>query len=175
MGVFQGFIYQVISLLSLIAIAVFALPAAEFLKLQTGIRWLEASPVFILWIGMAILIMLTALLTRLLLTRVTKTTGLGAIDRWLGMALGSLKGLVIAVFIAIAFHMLPPSFLQSYPDMDQDLENSKAIQATNNIFEWRFLDSTEALRELKARFYGDSYLQYEKGTPWDYDSGVDSR
>ncbi len=148
-GFFQGFILQIISLLSLLAIVLFSSPLARLLKEQTDWKAAHSAPVFMLWCFCALGIVLLSVTLRLSYLKFRSKPGLTPIDRWLGFGMGMVKGLVFALVAGLLLVHLPKDFRNSFAELDRDFSKSKILASSQHIKAWDFIPSIAELQRIQ--------------------------
>jgi len=148
-GFIQGFILQIISLLSLLAIVLFSSPLARLLKEQTDWKAVQAAPVFMLWCFSALAIVLVSIGIRLSYLHFRKNPGLTPMDRWLGFGMGMLKGLVFAFVAGLILVHLPKDIRDSFAELDRDFSKSKIVASSQHLKNWDFIPSIAEMRRIQ--------------------------
>ncbi|MBN8555513.1 MAG: CvpA family protein [Deltaproteobacteria bacterium] len=149
LGYIHGFIRQVLSLLALLAIIFFSHPLASWLKENSGWSWFEHAPILINWGLSSLFLMGLFLVTGGVITLMKKESGLEPTDRWLGVALGTLKGFVLALCLGLVFQVLPEKTRERFSDIHHDSENSYFIKMSSGVLEWKSISSFKSLHDIR--------------------------
>ncbi len=171
-GYSQGFIRQLFSILSLVAIVFFAHPLASWLKMSSGWQWFAKAPIFALWGMSAIAIFFFTMILEYLVFLNRKDPQNVGSDRWLGMAFGSVKGLLLAFVLGLGFHVIPQEVRDRFPQFEKDGENSIFISASQNVMGWKALSSVQGLQEIRDGLAEEHPLKKLEKTnpgPWSLD------
>jgi uncharacterized membrane protein required for colicin V production len=158
-GFIQGFVLQIISLLSLVSILVFSTPLARWIKESASNQSIQQAPTFVLWCFSALAIGLIALLIRAIYLKAKKQKGHSPIDRWLGLGVGLTKGAVFALLAGLLLIQVPPELRRSFAELDRDLKHSRAIETSRQINEWEFIPSVAELRRIQKDLRSQEALQ----------------
>jgi len=167
-GYIQGFMRQIFSLISLVAILLFAHPLALWLKESAGFIWFSNAPVFVLWgmSALAIFLFMMGLEAVVLMTK--KDSSLVPMDRWLGTCFGAAKGLLLALALSVLFHILPERTRNHFGDFQADGKGSFFVKASSSVLQWKALSSVRGLQEIRD---GLTDRIQEKGKAFDHREG----
>jgi len=156
-GLWQGFVHQLVSLLGIVAIVMFSFPLAQSLK-STNFLWFSESPLLILWAIACFMIFSASYLTRLAVGRWLTWSPLGAMDRWMGFTLGGIKGVLLTLILAMGVHVIFQDRDTLTPELHAELEESKFLVASSDllsigIFGWSDALSliTEQVRSVREQ------------------------
>lgn len=175
-GFLRGFISQILSLLSVICIVLFAGPLAHWLKENSGGAWFQQSPLLVLWGLSALFIAVLFMMTHGVIILMRKESGLSRADRWMGFGLGCVKGFVIALLLSLGLHLIPEHTAGQFRDLKADEENSTFYQMSRPLMEWKSLATFRDLSEIKTGLKnseGSVQRMIPKG-PWDHKVTADS-
>ena len=173
LGFVRGFVHQVISLAVYLCIVLFSVPLAHDLKWSSAVDIFRHSPLFILWVGVSLSLIFMGFLIRFIIESALKRKILRPIDRWLGFFLGAVKGVFVACVISVCIQILPENIKDRFRDFNSDVQQSKAVEASSNLLDWKFISSIKILDQIRTKLHQDA-THLEKGTPWNDDFGVDS-
>lgn len=151
-GFIQGFLHQLLSILVILGIVLAADPLSNWLKTSPSSLWAHDVPVFILWSFCALLILSIGWALRFAILRHVRKGPLQATDRWFGLGLGLLKGLIVAIIASLFFQILPPSVKNNLAEINQDLRESRIVGTSANLLDWSMISSLEKLKTLKYKF-----------------------
>lgn len=174
-GFFQGFIRQLISILAVLAILFLAYPIAHWLKDHSAWNWVQEAPVMILWGMTCLMILLISFVIRFAVSRWNAYQFARPVDRWLGVSLGSLKGLVIALALSMIAHVIPPDFRTHFEEINEDWDDSLFVSTAERIFEWDFFSSIRSLRKIRNNLQESLMFSTQEEGPWTQPFGVDKK
>ncbi|TVQ77815.1 MAG: CvpA family protein [Bradymonadales bacterium] len=143
-GLWQGFFQQLVSLASLTALIFLSFPLANSLH-QSSLLWFQKSPLLVLWGVACFLIIVGSSLIRWGLNRWVQWSPLGALDRWMGLSFGALKGVVIALLIGMGFQVLFEEQRDSSTDFAQEMASSKFLVASSDVLSFGLFGWSEAV------------------------------
>jgi len=169
LGFAQGFLFQFISLMSLLIVCLFSLPLAEVLKSN----WLTDWPLFVVWMALTISVLVVGGFIRYAMMRFGKMPILNPIDRWMGFGLGALKGFLIVVLLTACLNLLPDHLRYKFQDADNDWQDSKMVSAGLKIMDWTWIPGIKFLDELRKDLNAPD-TPFEKDSPWLREFGVES-
>jgi uncharacterized membrane protein required for colicin V production len=164
-GMWRGFTHQAISLLGILAIIFFSFPLAENLH-QSEWIWLQQSPLLVLWAVSCFGIFLTSAALRWSVKRWIDWSPLGAMDRWMGLGLGAIKGLVIALMIGMGVQLVfeDPRYLS--PDLAEDFKESKFLVASSDVLNVGIFGWSSAMTVLKSQIRPLKHTRLDDLQPW---------
>jgi uncharacterized membrane protein required for colicin V production len=167
MGYVHGFIRQILSLLSLICIVFFASPMALWLKQSSEWEWAETSPQLFLWGMSSLLIVLSFMGVGGIIALIKKGSGLSPSDRWIGCALGGVKGVILALLLALGATLLPEHSKAHFREFHADLNDSIFVKISSPLAR-SSLSTFRSLREIKEHLKvpEKATSNFGHGDPW---------
>lgn len=161
-GFANGFLQQVISLLTWLFVLFASFPVATALSTQAH---LEAIPALIIWLSVVVSAFLVSALVRFLVSKMMKATALRLPNRWAGFALGAVKGAVFAIFLAVSFEMIPYEIQPI--ELREDKSESHFIDASHEILSWDVISIFQELDQYrKVLEEKKSFLDLENNSVW---------
>lgn len=167
MGFIHGFVRQILSILTLLAVVFFAHPLALWLKNGSGWHWFQTSPVLVLWGMTSLSILLFSLFVGWVVNSMRKNPELTPTDRWLGGAFGLTKGLVVIYFVGVLFQVLPSQTREHFKELDQDAKNSMILKASAYALNWTSLGTIQGLREIHFGLKTSENPKQVTVSPWE--------
>lgn len=171
-GFFRGFTDQLISLVVILSILLVSEPLAQLIKSQLSWSFVSAAPHFVLWAFCAILFLGLGLLARKIFFW-RKLPLIRPVDRWLGLGLGTLKGVLILFVLLLAYQALPENQRAGFSELEKDMSRSNMVSASKKFFDWSPLAIVDRLHDIRSKLQ-DSPQKLEEGTPWDWGFGIDT-
>jgi len=150
-GYVRGFINQAISVAMILSVIFFAKPLADWLKYDSGWKWLGASSELIVWGVSAFSILLMGMAIHGLILLIRKTPGLSPADHWVGLAFGALKGVLIVLLLGTVYLTLPEESRARFADLERDAKKSVFISISQNLADWEAVSSFRALRQAREK------------------------
>ncbi len=174
-GFMRGFISQILSILSLIAIMLFAQPLALWLKTASDWVWFQHAPALALWGMSSLFIVLLFMITSGIIALMRKEAGLTKADRWLGFGLGVFKGVIISLLLTIGLHLLPEHTKNRFNELNADINDSVFAKMSQPVLEWKSLSTFRGLSLIKNHLKAPEVkpLRDDSG-PWAHQSETDS-
>lgn len=151
LGYIRGFLHQIMSLILVISIILFAKPLADWIKYSSGWKWFQHSSELLLFALVAFSFLLLSLGIHGLIVLIKRTPGLSPIDRWLGTGLGAFKGLVLVLLLGAIYYTLPDDSRSQFADLDRDAQKSVFMSMSKGMLSWESIPSFKALNEAKKK------------------------
>lgn len=171
-GYFRGFLDQFISILSLLAIILFANNLVLIAREQIEIQMVQEAPQFVLFILAAVLIMAIGIGLKLIL-HYKKSRILIPFDRSFGFVLGGVKAVVFLIVVLTAYQALPTDIRGRFSEMERDMADSTMVSASQTVFSWDSIALIQQLQNIRQALEQKTQ-ELQDGTPWDWGYGVDS-
>jgi len=181
LGYLHGLIRQILAFLAVIGILFFAHPMAIWLKESSGWAWFEKSPSFILWGLSALSIVLFFFAVGGVLALMRNSPALTPTERWLGAALGVVKGVILCLALTLFYHVIPESYRVHFYELHADARDSVFLKASAPFLEWKSISSINGLRQIQAELKSEELKVKARASeklgsgPWALDPGVDRR
>lgn len=175
LGFVQGFIRQLLTVLMFISIILFAHPLALWLKSGSHWSWFERSPLIVNWGIAALFIALIFMMIHGVVVLARKRPFLSPMDRWLGLGLGCVKGVLVALVLTATYQILPEASQEKFEELHHDTKESMFMQASRSAMGWNWIPLTSDLREVQLDLQDDLRSAKKapaRQKPW-RDSGVD--
>ena len=150
-GYIRGFINQVISILFILSVIFFAKPMGDWLKYSSGWAWFARAPELVAWGVSTFVLFLSWMSIRSLIHAIKKSTELSPADRWVGVALGFLKGSLVVLVLGALFQTLPETSRAQFRDFDKDSKRSLVLAMSQNLLKWEGISSFNSLSEVQQR------------------------
>jgi uncharacterized membrane protein required for colicin V production len=158
LGLLSGFLAQIVRLAALIGAFLLAYSASVYTR-PLLMRWMDVDSIagnllslLLGWIGCYIaIIVIGTIVVRILKN---SSDSIKLLDRFLGGALGSVKGLLIVYLLACALVLLRAPLQEFVPEKQLDLKESRfaAFAERHNVFSRIALPEVDKLKELTAAF-----------------------
>jgi uncharacterized membrane protein required for colicin V production len=162
-GYIRGFLNQLLSVLLILAILLFAQPLADWLKFDSGYRWTQKAPLMMLWALSAFSFFLAFLGLGALIRAIRKTEGLMPFDHWMGLGFGFVKGFMIALIMGVLFLTLPDSSRAQFADLNRDARDSVMMSASAKVMGWESLSSFKSLKGIQSKLQPEEVELEEVG------------
>ncbi|MDB5038450.1 MAG: hypothetical protein JWQ35_1978 [Bacteriovoracaceae bacterium] len=172
-GYIHGFVRQVISLLTLLSIVFFAQPIAIWLKESSDWNWCKTSPQLVLWGLSSFFIVLFFLMVSGIVSMIRKGAGLTTADRWIGCALGTVKGFIFGLLVALVIHLVPEHAHGRFNELHADTENSIFVKMAGPMLDWHSLSTFKSLHEIKEHLKASEKKFVPREGPWARGGGVE--
>ncbi len=162
-GYIRGFLNQLLSVLLILTIILFAQPLADWLKFDSGYRWIQKAPLMMLWVLSAFSFFLAFLGLGALIRAIRKTEGLMPFDHWVGLGFGLVKGFILALIMGVLFLTLPESSRAQFADLNRDSQDSIMISASAQVMSWESLSSFKSLKGIQSKLQPEEVELEEVG------------
>lgn len=149
-GFVQGFVRQALSLGTLFGVILGAPVLAHWLKFQSGWSWFQKSPEIGSFVMSAVAIACFFLCIQGLIILIKKGIPvLPGSDRWIGGALGTVKGIVVVLVLGMIFMAIPEKNRTQSASLSREVEDSAFLGMSEGLLEWKALPGARKLREAR--------------------------
>jgi magnesium-transporting ATPase (P-type) len=170
-GYIQGFVKQILSILCWVSIFFFATPFAHWLKESSGWEWFEKAPLLVNWGMAALTIGIIFMITGAIIHYARKNPQLAPTDRWIGMGLGMVKGILAAFVIALIFQVIPEKIRARFGEIHADSQSSWFVKGSASLLDSKALSITEHLGQIREELKKGEFFRSanQKHDPWQVD------
>jgi len=150
-GYIRGFINQVISVLMLLSVLFFAKPLADWLKYSTGWSWFQKAPMLVDWGIAAVMICLLWVGIGSIVNVLKKTPGVTPVDRWIGVCLGFVKGVLVILAVGVIYQTLPEDSRAQFDELHKNAKKSIFLSMSRGMISWDSVNNFDSLNEIQQK------------------------
>lgn len=174
LGYIQGFVKQILSILCWVSIFFFATPLAHWLKESSGGSWFQKAPLLVNWGLSALIIGAIFMIMEAVIHYARKGSPLESTDRWIGMSLGVVKGVLAVFVLAMIFQVIPERTRERFGEIHQDSKDSWFVKGSASLLESKALGITSHLAQIREDLrHGDLSNIQSKTNPFHIDVSAD--